>query len=701
MKIKPYHYALLLTLTGLCFSCQEKTTYVNWPDYLGGSDRNHYTTLNQINKENLHLLKPTWVYKTPDSGQMQMNPLVIDGVVYGVSASLQAFALDGATGKEIWRFGDPLKVWYGTSRGVAYWSDKGQERIFFTSGSLLYALDAQTGNPIKSFGTGGHIDLRTGLPPGAQNKFMSSTTPGTIFKDLIIMPVRVSEDAQAAPGDIRAFDVRTGKLVWTFRTLPQAGDFGYETWETPHPRDSGKVGAANNWAGMALDTENEILFVPTGSAAPDFYGGDRPGDNLFANSLLALNPRTGKRLWHYQFTHHDVWDRDLPAPPNLITITRQGKKIPAVAQITKQGYVFVFERLNGNPLFPIEEIAVPESNIPGEKTASTQPVPLLPKPFARQVQFLTEDSLSPYSPNIKELRSRFNKARKGLYEPPGTDEVLLLPGYDGGAEWGGAAADIVEGILYVNANEMAWFLQLEAQINLSSEQSQGENSYNLHCAVCHQTDLSGLPASGFPALKNLNKKLSLSEVKLLINNGKGMMPGFSHLPEKDRDAIVNYLMETEKTEITATADSSLYLPPFRHKGYEKFLDANGLPAIQPPWGTLHAIDLNTGKYNWSITLGDTPQLKEKGYPPTGTENYGGPLVTQNGLLMIAATKDGYFRIFDKSNGKLLWEYELPAASFATPSTYAINGKQYIVLACGGEKLGTPKGNVIMAFAIEN
>lgn len=691
---------LLLLLSILSFSCQQKKEYVNWPDYLGGPDRNHYTTLSQINKKNLHLLKPAWIYKTPDSGQMQMNPLIIDGVVYGVSASLQAFALDGETGKELWRFGDPLKVWYGTSRGTAYWTDGKDKRVFFTSGSTLYALDALTGKPIKTFGLNGQIDLRKGLPVEAQKKFMSSTTPGTIFKNLIIMPVRVSEDAQAAPGDIRAFDVHTGDLVWTFRTIPQAGDFGYETWEIPEPRNRGKVGAANNWAGMALDLQNEILYVPTGSAAPDFYGGDRAGNNLFANSLLALDAQTGKRIWHYQFTRHDLWDRDLPAPPNLMSVVRNGKKIPAVAQITKQGYVFVFNRLTGEPLFPVEEIAVPTSNIPGEKTAATQPLPQLPKPFARQAHLLTTDSLSPYAPNLEELKLRFSQARKGLYEPPGTDEVLLLPGYDGGAEWGGAAADPEAGILYVNANEMAWFLQLEPQFQLSLAQSAGQKSYLLHCAVCHQTDLSGLPASGFPALKNIKTKLKADEIKLQINNGKGMMPGFSHLPESEQEAIVNYLMDNEKKETINTADTSAYLPPFKHKGYEKFLDANGFPAIKPPWGTLHAINLNSGEYNWSVTLGETPQLKEKGYPSTGTENYGGPLVTRNGLLMIAATKDGYFRIFDKTNGQLLWEYKLPAASFATPSTYAINGKQYVVLACGGEKLGTPKGNVIMAFAIE-
>ncbi len=706
MKTKKIFLAVFLM--SLFMACQKKnnpeaTQTRDWPDYLGGPDRNHYSELAQINPDNVKKLRIAWTHQLPDSGQMQMNPLIKDKILYGVSPSLQAFALDASTGKELWRFGDPLKVWYGTSRGVSYWTDgQNDKRIFFVSGSYLYALNALTGKPILSFGNLGKIDLHLGLPEVAQNKFVSSTTPGTIYKNLIVMPVRVSEGSDAAPGDVRAFDVISGKLIWTFHTIPHPGEAGYETWgnKKAYLNDSG-IGSVNNWAGMAVDTLSGTLFVPLGSAAPDFYGGRRLGSTLYANSLVALDADTGKLKWHYQFTHHDIWDRDLPAPPNLITVTRQGKKIKAVAQITKQGYVFVFDRETGEPLFDVEERKVPNSTLSGEMTWETQPFPVKPKPFARQSDELTETDLSPYAENKAELLETFKKTNRGIYAPPGLEPVLLLPGYDGGAEWGGAAADPEDGALYVNANEMAWFLQMEKAKVSDSFSSLGEKGYQTNCAACHQNDMRGNPVSGFPSLINISSRLKKSEAMNTVNNGKGMMVGFSQLSPGEKNAILSYVFGDEKKEITAQKIKmdSLALP-FTHKGYQKFLDSNGLPAISPPWGSLHAIDLNSGDYLWSIPFGDTPLLKEKGYPQTGSENYGGPVVTKSGLLIIAAAKDGFLRIFNKHTGALLWEYQLPAASFATPSTYMIDGKQYIVLACGGEKLGTPKGNVIMAFALE-
>lgn len=689
-------------------SCQKKNNELSiqtqdWSDYLGGPGRNHYSELTQINVKNVKKLRVAWVHQLSDSGQMQMNPLIIDNVLYGVSPSLQAFALDASTGEQIWRFGDPFKVWYGTSRGVSYWTDgEKDKRIFFVSGAYLYALDALTGKQIQSFGEQGKIDLHLGLPEVAQNKFVSSTTPGTIYKNLIVMPVRVSEGSDAAPGDVRAFDVKTGKLVWTFHTIPYPNEGGYETWENKkaYLNRSG-IGSVNNWAGMAVDTLTATLFVPLGSAAPDFYGGRRLGSNLYANCLVALDANTGKIKWHYQFTHHDIWDRDLPAPPNLITVTHQGKKIKVVAQITKQGYVFLFDRQTGKPLFEIEERKVPSSTLDGEVVWQTQPFPLKPEPFARQSTHLTEKDLSPYAENKTELLDIFRKTDRSVYAPPSLTPVLLFPGYDGGAEWGGAAADPTDGIIYINANEMAWFLQMEKTKESDSFSSLGERGYQTNCATCHQKDMSGNPVSGYPSLINVSRRLKKSEAMNIVNNGKGMMIGFSHLSAEEKTAILSYVYGDERTEIISEKIKldSLALP-YSHKGYQKFLDNNGLPAISPPWGSLHAIDLNTGKYLWSIPFGDTPSLKAKGFPQTGSENYGGPLVTKSELLIIAAAKDGFLRIYNKRNGQLLWEYSLPAASFATPSTYMVNGKQYIALACGGEKLGTPKGNTIMAFALE-
>lgn len=676
--------------------------YNDWSNYLGGSDRNHYTTLSQITPENLSNLNVAWVYKTPDSGQMQMNPIIVDTLVYGVTAALRAFAIHAETGKEIWRFGDSLKVWHSTSRGVSYWAKGNDKRILYTVGSNLYALNALTGKPIGSFGNNGMVDLRSGMPEIAKEKFVVSTTPGTVYKDFIIMPTRVSEDTGAAPGDIVAFNVITGAVEWVFHTIPYPEDPGFETWENKEAYKNEMIGAANNWAGMALDEQTGVLYVPTGSVAPDFYGGIRKGDNLYANCLLAIEGDTGKLLWHFQFTHHDLWDRDLPAPPNLITINRNNKQIPAVAQVTKQGYVFVFDRRTGKPLFEIEEKNVPPSTLIGELTSRTQPFPLKPKPFARFSTELTINDVSIYAENREELQEVLNLADKRLYAPPDINPVLLLPGYDGGAEWGGAGADPDEGILYVNANEMAWILQMEIKKIINPNLPLGESTYQKNCLACHQQDRKGIEASGIPSLIDVKSRLKKEEVSEQITQGKNMMPGFPQISIEAKSALINFLFDEETAHRveTDTIPNTVDPIPYKHLGYTKFLDSEGLPAISPPWGTLHAIDLNTGDYRWSLPFGETIALKEKGFPTTGCENYGGPLISKNGLLFIAATKDGYFRAFNKYTGKILWEFLLPAPAFATPATYQVNGKQFIVIACGGEKLGTVKGNQIIAFSID-
>lgn len=677
-----------------------------WREYLGGPDRNHYSTLTQINPENVNKLQIAWTYSMPDSGQMQVNPIIVDGVLYGVTSSVQAFALDAATGKEIWRFGDPLKNWASTSRGVAYWQKGSDKRILHTIGPNLWAIDARTGKPIESFGDGGKIDLHKGLPEIAKDKFMISNTPGTIFEDLIVMPIRLSEGADAAPGDIRAFNVITGELAWTFHTIPYPGEFGYETF----PKDAylnTYTGAANNWSGMAVDRKRGILYVPTGSAGYDFYGGNRKGQNLFANCLLALDARTGKRIWHFQTTHHDIWDRDLPAPPNLLTVEHNGKKIDAVAQVSKQGYVFLFDRVTGKPLFPIKEVPVPQNALRGEVPWKTQPIPTKPAPYARQSFELKDTDISPYAENREELLAKFKTYRRKLYDPPSTEGTVILPGFDGGAEWGGAAADPHKGILYVNANEMAWIQTMkETPTDAAlSGLPLGEKTYMNYCVACHGAERKGNTASGYPSLVDIGQRRSKFYVNAMINNGKGMMPGFNFISKEEKQALVQFLFGEEKKEVTSTstanrsgATNQIKLP-YQMTGYNKFLDSKGLPAITPPWGTLSAIDLNTGEYLWKIPFGHEPALLEKGIKNTGSENYGGPVVTASGLLFIAASKDGMFRVFDKNNGKLLWETKLPAAGFATPATYEINGKQFVVIACGGTKLGTPKGNKYVAFAL--
>nr|WP_298995940.1 PQQ-binding-like beta-propeller repeat protein [uncultured Allomuricauda sp.] len=697
---------LLLVLASVCvIGCskpKKTSTYETWSTYLGDKAQTHFSTLNQIDSANVSSLKIAWEYESEDFGQMQMNPIVVDTLLYGVTAALRVVALHAATGEEVWQFGEKLEAWHSTSRGVTYWSKGEDKRILFTRGSQLWALNAITGKPVASFGNKGSIDLRSGLPESAKDKFVISNTPGIIHEDKIIMPLRVSEDIGAAPGNLMAFNVESGKLEWVFHTIPFPEDTAYKTWENKESLQKGYVGGANNWAGMALDEANNILFVPTGSAAPDFYGGIRKGENLYANSLLALNVATGELLWHFQFTHHDIWDRDPPAPPNLMTLTLDGKSIPAVVQVTKQGYVFAFNRLSGEPLFDIEERKVPQSTLTGEETWPTQPFPVKPKPFARQSDEISTENISPFAENKEELKRQLEKTNKTVYAPPSLDPILLLPGYDGGAEWGGAGVDPENGILYVNSNEMAFMLRMGKDSLTTAENNTitGQSLYAKYCSVCHQSNREGVVQSGYPSLLGLKTKLSELETKRIIQKGKGMMIGFPQLSDEEVDGLVAFLFdEPDKMEVTSNNKDEYPKLPYRHLGYTKFLDSNGLPAIDPPWGTLHAINMNTGEYLWSITLGDTPGLENPTGKPTGCESYGGPIITENGLLLIAGTKDGFFRAFNRYNGKLLWQYKLPAASFATPATYEVNGKQYIALACGGEKLGTPKGNKIIAFTL--
>lgn len=672
-----------------------------WSEYLGGPDRNHYSALQQINISNVTKLKRVWEYKSGDSGQVQCNPIIVDGILYGVTASNQVFALNAANGKQKWRYVQPGEASSNVNRGVTYWQEGSDKRILYGYNSDLYALNAETGLPIKSFGDSGKVSLRTGLEPSAKDRFIASTTPGTLFEDLIVMPMRVGEDNDAAIGYIQAFNVKTGKLAWVFKTIPDKGMPGADTWPDSI-KEKAEVGAANNWAGMAIDRKREIIYVPTGSAAFDFYGGNRIGQNLYANCLLALNVRTGKYIWHYQTVHHDIWDKDLPAPPNLITVKMDGKTIDAVAQVTKQGLVFMFDRETGKPLFPIDEKPFPASTLPGEKTWPTQPVPRLPAPFARLT--VTESEISTIAENHKELLDIFRKSQKGLFQPLGLTPTVVLPGADGGAEWGGAAAD-PEGILYVNANEIPWLFSLSATADSDGAPQNitpGHLLYNNNCITCHGPELKGNPASGFPSLVNIKGKLGRKEISRIISKGKGMMPGFSKLTELQKQNIVDFLYKEEKVEASSVLASAKQVEsqrPYKFNGYDKFLDNNGYPAITPPWGTLTAIDMNTGKHLWRKTLGEFKELSAKGIPQTGTENYGGPVVTAGGLLFIAATKDGMFRAYNKKTGELLFETELPAAGFATPSTYQVNGKQYIVIACGGTKLGTKRGDSYVAFAL--
>ena len=597
----------------------DASRYRGWPAYGGGPEQIRYSSLTQINKSNVKQLEIAWTFDSGETGGLQTNPMVVSGTIYTTTPTHKVVALDALTGAKRWTFDSGIEG-RGPNRGVSYWSSGNDASVFTGQGPYLYALDPKTGKPQPKFGKDGRIDLRDGLGADAAAQSIALTTPGVIYKDLLIVGGRVSEGFPSLPGDIRAFDVRTGAQKWVFHTIPHAGEAGSETW----PADARSAsGGANNWAGMAVDVQRGLVYVPTGSASPDFYGAGRLGDNLFANTLLALDADTGQRRWHFQTVRHDIWDRDLPSPPSLVSVMRNGYRVDAVAQVTKSGYVFVLDRVSGASLFPIEYQSFPVSSVDGERTARTQPIPLMPAPFARHG--LTESMLTTRTPAAAQAaRAAFKMFKGGApFVPLGVGtQTIVFPGFDGGAEWGGTAFDPESGVLYVNANEMAW--------------------------------TGGLMSD--PAADT-----------------KG--PG---------------------------------APKYTFTGYRKFLDADGYPALAPPWGTLNAVDLGTGKYVWKIPLGEYPELAAKGLTKTGSENYGGPIVTAGGVVFIGATSfDRKFRAFDKATGALLWETTLPFAAIGTPSTYEAGGRQFVVVPAGGgkdaprggDKTPPKSGGLYVAFAL--
>ena len=698
----------------LCLPFLASAADSNWSTYLGDKASSHYSTLEQITPRNVAKLEVAWTFRaggmdTNNRSQIQCNPLVIDGVLYGTTPDLQLFALDAATGRELWRF-NPASVKgitkAGVNRGLVYWGTGAERRILYGNDRFLHAIDAATGQRIPSFGDGGSIDLKRDLGRDVSGLSVQSTTPGVVYGDLLIMGMRLGEGpAPAAPGHIRAYDVRTGKLAWRFNSIPHPGEPGYETWP---PNAYQYIGGVNVWTGFALDEKRGLVFCPTGSAAFDFWGGNRIGQNLFANCLVALDAKTGKRVWHQQLVHHDLWDRDLPAPPNLLTVTHGGTRIDAVAQVTKSGHVFTFNRETGEPLFPIREVPVPMSDLQGESAWPTQPVPSKPAPFSRQL--FTYNDITDLSPEShRQVLERFTKIRPHTpFLPPSREGTIIFPGFDGGAEWGGAATD-PDGVLYVNGNEMPWVMTMvETKSKGIEPLATGEAIFTQICAACHGLDRMGNKAQNVPPLLGVEQRLKKPDVLALLKTGKGVMPAFDFLTENQRQLVVDYLLSSAPTPATANAAGRkeelggvdvLGTIPYTMTGYHRWLDTNGYPAIKPPWGTLNAIDLNTGEYRWRVTLGEWPELTAKGIPPTGTENYGGPVVTAGGLVFIAASRDEHLRAFDRKTGKELWKAKLPAAGYATPATYSVKGRQYFVIACGGGKIGTKSGDAYVAFAL--
>ncbi len=701
--------ALLACAAGVALADETgEHEFHTWRDYGGGPSHIQYSSLDQINRDNVHHLSVAWTYDSGDmdteergyhaARRLHHTPIIIGDRLFGVSRALRVFALDAATGKPLWQREPTLRAGEESMggvfiRGLMHWQG---ERILYTAGHYLYALDAGTGEPLSDFGADGRVDLREGLGRPVDSVGISATSPGVVFENLVIMGSTVSETLPAPPGDVRAYDVRSGKLAWSFHTIPHPGEYGHDTW----PADAWTYsGGANAWSGMSLDRERGLVFFGTGSAADDFYGANRIGDNLFANSVVALDARTGERRWHFQVVRHDVWDRDLPAPPVLATVNRDGRPADAVVQITKSGHVFVLDRETGKSLFPLEEVPAAPSDIPGEQLARTQVLPRLPKPFSRQV--FDESLVTDRTP---EATAHVQKALEditigGQFIPPGMAAQAVFPGFDGGGEWGGPAFDPGTRLLYVNANEMPWILKLDEKQPLPAG-ADAARAYSTLCASCHGEDRKG--SGEFSGLEGLSERMTHDEFTTLLQTGRGRMPSFeAHFDWQGLNAMASFLLHGKNTSIESAlgADSPLFLR-YRIDGYPLFTDHEGYPAVKPPWGTLSAIDLDSGEFAWQVPLGEYPELVAKGMRNTGSQNYGGPVVTAGGLVFIAATLfDRKIRAFDKATGELLWQYELPAAGVATPAVYEVGGKQHVVIAAGGGKFGGAQSGKYIAFAL--
>lgn len=681
----------------------------DWAHFHGDRTAAHYSQLTQITRENVAELEIAWTYASSRApveprSEIQCNPLIIDGRLYGVSPDGFFFAVDAATGEELWRYDGYDATarfrWSGRVRGLAYWSDGQQARLLAGMGNRLLALDPLTGQPIENFGDGGAVDLREGLDRDPEEVWFTFTTPGIVYKDLYILGGMVSESRGAAPGDIRAYNVRSGELVWRFRTIPAAGEYGADTWPE-NARET--VGAANAWAGFSLDEERGMVFAPTGSAAYDFYGGDRLGQNLFANCVIALDAATGERIWHYQTVHHDLWDMDLPAQPNLVTVIHDGQRVDAVAQVTKTGYLFVLDRKTGQPLFPVEEVPVPPSELDGEEAWPTQPIPTKPPPFTRTTMTAADITDLSAHANAYVAQSMQGLRSGEEYTPFGSRPTVVMPGFEGGAEWGGAAYDPHSSTLFVNANEIPYTLtmvKLDDADDMTLYQ-QGRNEYARRCSSCHGMDRKGGTHMGYsPPLLGLGLRMDKEELTTILVEGRGRMQGNPWMlrrPERI-ERLAAFLLDTE-VEVDQEAIDNPEKFIYNHASKTEFLDPSGYPAIKPPWGTLTAVDLNAGRIKWQVPLGEYEELTKRGIAPTGTKNFGGPVATASGLLFIAASADEKIRGFDQETGQVLWQADLPASGFATPSVYAVDGKQYLVIACGGGKVERPSGDAYVAFAL--
>lgn len=701
-----FHRKLFIgALISVSMATLQAQDHRTWEQYLGGPDSSHYSSLKQINRSNVSKLQVAWTYPTGDAVSYSFNPIIVGKVMYVLAHNFNVVALDAATGKEIWRLPtrdpkEPLTKGRGTwavrYRGMNYWQSKDgkDKRLFLSAYDHLQAIDASTGKFITTFGKDGKVDLRANLnrDPNSITQIMAGS-PGRIFENLIILGSTTGEEYMSPPGDIRAYDVRTGELAWQFHTIPHPGESGYETW----PKDAWKyIGGANNWGGMSVDEARGMVYIPIGSAVYDFYGADRLGNDLYANSVIALNARTGKLVWYYQTVHHDVWDYDLTAEPQLMTIQHDGKKEDVVVQAGKTGFVYVLDRDTGKPIWPIEERPVPQSDMPGEKTSPTQPIPTKPAPFARQT-FSSKD-LNPYYLSDEE-RAEWkvkldNAVNKGMFTPPGITDTVQMPGNHGGANWGSTAKDPRDGTFYVLSSDIPAILKLLEKkfgepIPSGTSFDQGHAIYAQNCQLCHGTEKKGNPPS-IPSLVGSVNKLGVEGFKRQVLQGGGEMPAFARMDEPSLKALVAFVSD-EHNDIINPPIHDKAEPPAYPDGTgvaKRYWSGYGLEStiISPPWSTLTAYDLNKGDIKWQIPVGNAPEVGGQTKSDGGVMNLrNGIAITAGDVIFLATIEEGKLRAYDSADGKVLWEVDLPAGAEGVPSIYEVNGKEYLVVCATSPK----------------
>ena len=725
----------------------------DWRDYLGGPDSAHYTPLKQIDPSNAGKLQVAWTFPTQDNSDYVFNPLVVDNTAYVLAKSGSLVAVDAASGKELWThsFAPPAAAaapgggaasaapanvagrgpgagaavgggrggGAGGARGLNYWESKDQSdrRIILTISNRLQEIDARTGKSIETFGDQGGVDLRVGLGRDLQTvRQVQSRTPGRVFENLIILGSAPGEGYISPPGDLRAYDVLTGKQAWQFHTVPHPGEPYYDTW----PKDAWKyIGGTNTWGEITVDAKRGIAYFPLGSPTYDFYGADRKGDGVYGNCLLALDARTGKYLWHFQLVHHDLWDYDAAAAPQLVTVQQNGRTIDAVAQATKFGFLYVFDRVTGKPLWPIEERKVPASDMPGETTSPTQPFPTAPPAYGRQRY--TAADIDPYylTPEERDLmKDRLAKAQNtGLFTPGSMNvETVEMPGNNGGSIYFTTAADPANGTVYVVCKNVPSIIKLAppgagrggrgnadaaggpmaaptANAAPATPERQGRATYEQNCQSCHGADLSGTNA---PKLSDVVARLGGPTTREIVGGGRGDMPAFGTMPEATMTALMAFL-----TNPAAAPPGSAAAPAGRgfnaevpypegveHPAVRYQLGANSYgyvtTSINPPWSTLTAYDLNKGTIKWQAPFGDNPAAG----PNQGTEMRGnlwpksGIAVTGSGLILFASN-EGKLRVLNAADGKQLAMYDLPNGSTCVPAVYQVDGREYVLINATG------------------